>query len=168
MGRTLLTSEHNLKVKGWFEIRDDKGNLEVKVHNDLLDKGARWILSAITNSLVADGYPANAAKFIHYGSGITPVDPVNNFRLESFTGSLGAVTTVVKISDYLISMAVSYTTGADPIYINELAIATTAANPVNSTNYANAVIDRAVLAATYVIPPNTTKTITYYMKIYTA
>jgi hypothetical protein len=156
-----------VRIKAWFEIRDDKGNLEVAVENDILDKGVRWIMSAIANNLVADGYPANAAKYIHWGSGTTPVDVVNDFRLESFTGSLGQVTATVKTSDILISMSLSYTTGADPIYINEMAIACTANNPVNSTNYANAVIDRAVLASTYVIPPNTTKTITYYMKIYT-
>lgn len=168
MVRNIFTSVDIVRLKGWFEIRDEKGNLELAVGNDILDKGVRWIMSAIANSLVADGYPANAAKYIHYGSGTTPVDVTNDFRLESFTGSLGQVTAVVKTSDVLISMSLAYTTGADPIYINEMAIAVTANNPAMSTNYANAVLDRAVLTSTYVIPPNTTKTITYYMKIYTS
>ena len=165
MERNLRTSEHNLKIKGWFEIKNDKGDVELVVHNDLLTKGARWLLSALTNSLAGDGYPANAAKFIHYGYGNIVVDPVVDFRLGTWTGSLGAITTVVKTSDALITMSLSYTTGGLPIYINELAIATTAANPANSINYANAVLDRAVLTSTYIIPPNTTKTITYYMEI---
>jgi hypothetical protein len=125
-------------------------------------------MSAITNTLVADGYPANAVKHIHYGVGTTPVDPVNDWHLESFTGVLVAITTVTKTSDYLIRMQLNYTTGNNPIYINEMAIAVTAVNPVSSVDYANTVIDRAVLSATYIIPPNTTKTVTYWLKIYTS
>jgi hypothetical protein len=155
-------------IEGWFEIKDDKGNIELVAHNDVLDKGSRWILSAISNTLVADGYPANAAKHIQYGSGTTPVVPSADWHLESFTGDLGAVTVVTKVSDTLISLALTYTTTNNPVYINEMAITLTATNPVSSVNYAHAVIDRCVLAATYIIPPNTTKTITYYMKIKTS
>ena len=62
-----------MKIKGWFEIKNAESVVDLVVHNDLLNKGARWILSALSNTLAGDGYPANAAKYIHYGSSNKPV-----------------------------------------------------------------------------------------------
>lgn len=155
-----------MKLKGIFTIKDtETGKIELEQHNDLLKKGARWFLSLMTNTLLGDGYPANANKYIHYGSSDVPCDPENEWHLRAFTGSLGQTTTGVKVSDDEIEMGLNFISSTIT-YINELAIGLTASDPTSPTNYANAVLDRAVLASTYIIPKNITKTITYRMKIY--
>jgi hypothetical protein len=133
----------------------------------LLKKGAKWLLSALGNSLAGDGYPANAAKFIHFGHSDQP-ESDDDWHLIDYVGSLGQVTNVVIVNDNLVRFELQYTTGADPVYITEMALAVTANDPTSPTDYSNAVLDRVVHSSTQIIPPNTTRTIQYFAKIGTS
>lgn len=152
-----------MKIRGYFKIIDPAtGKVLARAENDLLGKGARFLTSFVANRMVADGYGAAAVYVtrIHYGTGSTPVDKTNNFRMESYVGSI-AITATARTSDTLVTISGTITGAVGGTFISELGLGLTAANPANSADYANAVVDRAVLPSTIVISEAATRTITY-------
>ena len=150
-------------IEGYYEFIKD-GKIERIVKNDFLYKGIRWLFSALANNLVGEGYPANATKYLHYGHSDIENDP-DHYHLLDFVGSLGQLSTYVWADDNHIRFDLTYVTGADPVYINELAIGVSASDPSSSTDYTNAVLERAVISPAYIIPPSSTRTIRYNVKI---
>jgi len=156
-----------MKIRGYFEIIDPvTGKVLAHAENDLLSKGARFLTSFVANRMVADGYGAAAVYVtrIHYGSGSTPVDNVNDFRMESYVGTI-ALTTTARVSDTLVTITGTITGAAGGTFISELGLGLTAVDPANSANYVNAVIDRAVPASTIVVPEGVSRTITYNFEV---
>jgi hypothetical protein len=146
-----------MKMNGWFEIWD-KDVLLLKAQNHVLENGARWLLSALANALVSEGYPANATKYFVYGNSDDPID-VTQWHLQSFAGSLGAITSYTFVDDNHIRFELDYTTGVNPISISELALSISGSDPTSKSDKTNTVIDRAVVS--HVIPALTTRNIKY-------
>jgi hypothetical protein len=143
------------EIIGWFELYTPSGVVIVK--NDLLYKGARWLTSGLVNDLAGEGYPANAAKFIHYGNGDAIVSP-EQWHLQSFVGSLS--TTYTRVSDNHVRFSGTFVGGR---YATEMALGLTANDPSSDVDYSNTVLDRALLPVPY--SPQFDTPISYNFKI---
>ena len=149
------------KIKGYFEIVDKNGVVVRRAKNHITDLGARYLLSVMRGTLIADGYGSASAKptYIHVGTGQGAFDKTA-YKLESPYSSV-AISSTAFITTIKARFSATWTTTG--IAIGELALGLDSTMASAPTQYNKTMVDRAVVTPPYT--PGGTITINYYMEM---